>query len=441
LKQIAKKILICISILLKTVPLNARPAPESFADTVEKLIPSVVNISSSDLAVIGYFPQVKEALGSGFIIDEKGTILTNYHIVNGFEEVTVILHDESKYKAEVIGGDEISDIALLKIKTEKDLKPVEIGDSNDIRIGDWVLAIGNPFGFGNTVTAGILSAKARSLNADTYLDYFQTDAAINSGNSGGPLFNINGEVIGVNSAIASPSPMPINVGIGFAVPINSIKNVIRDLKIYGEVRRGRLGISILDINPNIQEVLNLKTNEGVFIMEVVKNSPAHKDGIKSGDVIIKYNDKTIENTNDLIKELATSSIDDEVSLTIIRNGKKQEITTTISSENNLKERAVFSNENTKLVKELGVKATPINKEIRAIYGLEDTLEGLFITQVKPGSIVMLRPGNIILKANNNKIKDINDLEQEIEVSKQADDYLTLVIANEIGTKLLSIKLD
>ena len=335
-------------------PAVARPAPDSFADLAAKLLPAVVNVSSSQTITartrrggggpeMPIFPpgspfeqffkdflnkqrpgqrggdndQPKperraQSLGSGFIIDASGLVVTNNHVIEGADEISVILQDNTTLKAEVVGRDESGDIALLKVKSDKPLPTVDFGDSSAMRVGDWVLAIGNPFGLGGSVTAGIVSARGRDIHQGQYDDFIQTDAAINRGNSGGPLFNMDGQVIGINTAIFSPSGG--SIGIGFSIPSNMAKNIVAQLKEYGRPRRGWLGVKIQQVTPDIAESLGLKDASGAMIAGVTDGGPADKAKLRNGDVILKFDGQPVKEMHNLPRIVADSSVGKEVPL-------------------------------------------------------------------------------------------------------------------------------
>ena len=308
-----KKILI-LFIFINFSFVYAKPVPESFADLAEKLMPSVVNISTTQTVrtTTNQFPfqfppgspfgemfkdferpteRKASSLGSGFVIDEKGIVITNNHVIANAEDILVRV-GEKEYKAKVIGADPYMDIAVIKMETKDNFKPVTFGDSSKARVGDWVVAIGNPFGLGGTVTSGIISARNRQIGLTRYEDFIQTDASINQGNSGGPLFNMKGEVIGINTAIIAPGQSG-SIGIGFAIPANAASNVIDQLIKFGETKRGWLGVRIQEVSKEIAEVEKLKKPEGALVASVGKNSPAEKAGIKAGDIILEFDGKRI----------------------------------------------------------------------------------------------------------------------------------------------------
>jgi len=321
---------------------NAKNAPESFADLAEKLMPSVVNISTTQTIVtnINPFPfefppgspfedMFKEfstpqkrkasALGSGFIIDAKGIVVTNKHVIQGAEDIMVTVNGEKEYEAKIIGADPLSDLAVLEIQSKDKFVPVKFGDSDKARIGDWVIAIGNPFGLGGTVTSGIISARNRSIGLSRYEDYIQTDASINQGNSGGPLFDMNGDVIGINTAILGQSG---SIGIGFAIPSNSAKKVIEQLIEFGETKRGWLGVRIQIVTKEIADVEKLNKPRGALVASVADNSPSNKAGIKAGDIILEFNGVLINEMKELPKIVAQTEVGKTVEVKVWRNGKE-----------------------------------------------------------------------------------------------------------------------
>ena len=332
----------CFILFLSISIANAKSAPDSFANLAEKLSPSVVNISTTTVIEqrnreIPSFPpgspfedffkqfekpngkkRKAQSLGSGFIIDETGYVITNNHVIDNAEKIMVILYDDTSFEARVVGKDPKTDVALLKIEPKKTkLNAVKFGNSNDLRVGDWVMAIGNPFGFGGTVTAGIVSARGRNLSG-SYDDYIQTDASINRGNSGGPLFDMNGKVVGINTAIFSQSGG--SVGIGFAVSSNLAKQVTDQLKEFGRTKRGWLGVLIQEISKEIADSLGMESAKGALVSSATEGGPAEKAGVKTGDVILKFNNIAIENMKELPKVVAGTPVGKSVPLVILRNG-------------------------------------------------------------------------------------------------------------------------
>ena len=336
-----KKILFLLVILNFSLA-SAKPVPESFADLAEKLMPSVVNISTTQTVktTTNQFPfqfppgspfgemfkdferpteRKASSLGSGFIIEENGIVITNNHVVANAEDILVRV-GEKEYEAKIIGADPYMDIAVIKMETKDKFKPVSFGDSSKARVGDWVVAIGNPFGLGGTVTSGIISARNRQIGLTRYEDFIQTDASINQGNSGGPLFNLKGEVIGINTAIIAPGQSG-SIGIGFAIPANAASNVIDQLIKFGETKRGWLGVRIQEVSKEIADVEKLKKPEGALVASVGKNSPAEKAGIKAGDIILEFDGKRINTMKKLPNVVASTKVGKSVELKIWRNKK------------------------------------------------------------------------------------------------------------------------
>jgi len=336
--------ILLISILFVNLSffVNAKPVPQSFADLAEKLTPSVVYISTTQTVVTNVnpfpfefppgspfedmfkefgTPQTRKAsaLGSGFIIDSKGIVITNNHVIKGAEDIVVRVEGDKEYKAKVLGADPLSDIAVLKIESKEKLTSVKFGDSDKARIGDWVIAIGNPFGLGGTVTAGIISARNRDIGMSRYEDFIQTDASINVGNSGGPLFDMNGDVIGINTAILGQSG---SIGIGFAIPSNSAKKVIEQLIEFGETKRGWLGVRIQVVTKEIADVEKLDKPRGALVASVAENSPSDKAGIKAGDIILEFNGVLINEMKELPKIVAQTEVGKTVNVKVWRNQKK-----------------------------------------------------------------------------------------------------------------------
>lgn len=412
----------------------------SFADLVEVLKPSVVNISTTSVVKQrgflqqapntpygrkdpfedffkkffgGQNPQQKEfkrqGLGSGFIISQDGYVVTNNHVVERAEDIKVILEDGTEFKAEVIGKDAKTDLAVLKIEAEYDFVAVEVGNSDQLRIGDWVMAIGNPFGLGYTVTSGIISAKGRSLGLGAYDDFIQTDAPLNPGNSGGPLFNLNGEVIGVNTAISARGQ-----GIGFAIPINLASNVINQLKDSGKVVRGWLGVIIQEITPEIAEGIGLDGTNGALIAEVSPDSPADKAGLKSGDVVIKFNNQPIEEFADLTRFVGAAKPDSDVNLTIIRDGKEKVLDVKLGELKDAKKASDEPEESTD--SKIGLNVKEITPELAKKYNL-DRDSGVILFNVERGTKAYdagFRSGDIITSIDKTEINSLDDYNSAIE---------------------------
>lgn len=419
----------------------------SLADLVEKLQPAVVNIStthkpgsheaeesipgivSANPAISDYFnPQnpAQLSLGSGFIIDKDGYIITNNHVIDGAETIVVTLADNSQFDAEVVGHDSKTDIALIKIKTDNDLPTVKTGDSDKIRVGDWIVAIGNPFGLGGSVTAGIVSAKSRDIEAGPYDNFIQTDASINQGSSGGPMFNMAGEVIGINTAIFSTTGG--SMGIGFAVPINLTEFVVRELKSKGKVERGWIGLKIQPNTSDIADSLGQDEPYGVVISGVEENSAAQKAGIEAGDIITALNGETITDAKDFSRQIAETVPGSSINLSIWRNRQQRQAKLQVMKmpeEKNVPVQippaAEERKNGTAYLSEIGIEAAEISPEIIQRYQLTDSQSGLVITKVDSGSdaeVKGLRAGNLITQIDKKAVYDLNDLNTYLEEAKQ-----------------------
>ncbi len=452
-----------------TLNSNSQSIPGSFADLAERLMPSVVNISTTQTVVTrsnpfpGFefppgspfgdmfkefgTPQERQssALGSGFIIDEKGIVVTNNHVIDGAEDIVVQVNGEKKFNAKVIGADPLSDIAVLQLDTQEKFTPVKFGDSDKARIGDWVIAIGNPFGLGGTVTSGIISARNRSIGLSRYEDYIQTDASINSGNSGGPLFDMNGDVIGINTAILGRSG---NVGIGFSIPSNSAKIVIDQLIEFGETKRGWLGVRIQDVTKEIAEIENLDEPRGALVASVAPNSPSEKAGVKAGDIILEFNGERIQEMKELPIIVARTEVGKKVKVKIWRN--KKEITKTITlGRLETSEDFKVAEKDTSLKEEkiesLKITVRKLSKEDIKTRNLPNQTSGLVITQIDNNSplVTSIEVNSIILEAQKKKIKSSDDLNQAVKkVLESNQKTILLVIYNSQNQRrYIGIKLD
>jgi serine protease Do len=367
------------------------------------------------------------SLGSGFVIDPSGIVITNNHVIADANEVTVIFTDGQKLKADVIGKDEKVDVAVLKVKPDKPLKAVKFGDSEKTRVGDWVLAVGNPFGLGGTVTAGIISARHRNIDSGPYDNYFQTDAAINKGNSGGPLFNMAGEVIGINTAILSPSGG--SIGIGFATPAATVLPVIDQLQKFGETRRGWLGVRIQNVDDTIAESLNLGQLRGALVAGTDDKGPAKAAGLKAGDVIIKFDGTDIKESRDLPKIVASEPVGKEVEIVVMRQGKQIAKTIKLGRlEENEKQVALASKHDETgkkaaagpVQKALGMEFSSLTDELRQKFSIKSTVAGVVITDVDPDSSAAekhVQSGDVIVEINQEPVKDPADLSKKIEALK------------------------
>ena len=458
---------IVFSLNLQTYSIS-QSVPESFADLAEKLMPSVVNISTTQTVVTSSNPfpfqfppgspfedMFKEfgtpqerkasALGSGFIISEKGLVVTNKHVIQDAEDIIIRVNGDKEYKAKVVGSDPLSDIAVLQLETTEKFVPVKFGNSDKARIGDWVIAIGNPFGLGGTVTSGIISARNRSIGLSRYEDYIQTDASINSGNSGGPLFDMNGDVIGINTAILGRSG---SIGIGFSIPSNSAKIVIDQLIEFGETKRGWLGVRIQDVTKEIAEIEKLDEPRGALVASVAQNSPSDKAGVKAGDIILEFNGEKIKEMKELPIIVARTKVGKKVKVKIWRN--KKEIVKTITLGRLETSEDFKVTEKTKPLKEQGIEnlkisVREINKEDIKARNLPNQTTGLVITKIENDSplINTLEINSIILEAQKKKIRTVNDLNQAVnQVLKSNQKTILLVIYNSQNQRrYIGIKLD
>ncbi|MBG0801303.1 MAG: Do family serine endopeptidase [Methylocystis silviterrae] len=384
------------------------------------------------------------SLGSGFVIDPSGIVITNNHVIADANEVTVILNDGQKLKAEVLGKDQKVDVAVLKVKPEKPLKAVKFGDSDKAKVGDWVLAVGNPFGLGGSVTAGIVSARNRNIDSGPYDNYIQTDASINKGNSGGPLFNMDGEVIGINTAILSPSGG--SVGIGFATPANTVEPVIEQLQAFGETRRGWLGVRIQNIDDAIAETLSLGATRGALVAGVDDKGPSKPAGLKVGDVIVKFDGKPIKESRDLPKLVAATPVGKDVELVVVRSGKEQTKTVKLgrledgekvaSKDGGDKEKSESGGDGSSQ-SVLGLELSRLSDALRSRYQIKDTVKvGVVITAVDPRSEAAekrLQAGEVLLEVNQEAVSDPADVLKKIKTLKGAGKKTALlIVANGQG---------
>ena len=377
-------------------------------------------------------PQRQGGLGSGFIIDRDGTILTNYHVVDGADKITVTLSEGQSFTAKVLGRDQKTDIAIIKIDAQQDLPAVSLGDSDQLEVGEWVMAIGNPFGLDHTVTAGIVSAKGRHIGDGPYEDFIQTDASINPGNSGGPLINLRGEVVGINTAIFSQSGG--NIGIGFAIPTNLVKDLLPQLKAKGKVVRGFLGTTIQKITPDIAESMGLKQANGALVADVAKDGPAERAGIKTGDVIVAFDGKEIKDSTDLPLQVARLAPGKRVQVKILREGKELTLPITVGE---FKDSEVVASGETG---ELGLTVEKVTPQVAEELGLK-RMEGLVITEVKPGSAAEdggLQTGDVITEINRHPVSTMADFRRETAKAGKGQSVLFLVRRGQ-GSLFLALK--
>ncbi len=422
--------------------------PGSFAELAKKASPSVVNVSTVKIVKgRGQTPMMpfgpndpfrdfferffrdqmprdfkQQSLGSGFIIDRDGYILTNNHVVEKSDEIRVRLADEREFAAKIVGRDPKTDLALIKIEADRPLVPLPLGDSDGLEVGEWVVAIGNPFGLGHTVTAGIVSAKYRHIGAGAYDNFIQTDASINPGNSGGPLLNRSGEVVGINTAIYSQSGG--SIGIGFAIPVNMAKDLVPQLK-KGKVTRGWLGVVVQKITPELKEKLKLKDDRGALVADATAGSPADKGGIKRGDVIVSFDGKEIKDTSDLPYAVASTPVGKTVVVEVFRKGQRKSLQVKIGE---LKEQREEQEEEPVARPSLGMTLEEITPDLAKNYGLSDTT-GLVVVQVVEGSAAAeagIRQGDVILEIDQEAIKDLESFERKIEGYKKGDTALLLI---------------
>jgi serine protease Do len=474
--------------VVASVPASAR-GPEGIADVAEKVIDAVVNISTSQTVEAksggaegrGAMPQLPpgsqfeeffddffknrkgpgggskggdrgadkggdlqprktNSLGSGFIVDTSGIVVTNNHVIADADEINVIMNDGTKFKAELVGVDKKTDLAVLKFKPAKPLIAVKFGDSDKLRLGEWVVAIGNPFSLGGTVTAGIVSARNRDINSGPYDSYIQTDAAINRGNSGGPLFNLDGEVIGVNTLIISPSGG--SIGIGFAVPSKTVAGVVDQLRQFGELRRGWLGVRIQQVTDEIAESLNIKPARGALIAGVDDKGPAKPAGIEPGDVVVKFDGKDIKEPKDLSRTVAATAVGKEVDVVVIRKGAEETRKVTLGrlddGDKAVQASAKSQPEPEKLVtqKALGLDLATLSKDLRSRYKIKDTVKGVVITNVDGTSDAAekrLSPGDVVVEVAQEAVSNAADVKKRVDqLKKDGKKSVLLLVANTEG---------
>ena len=421
----------------------------SFADLAARVSPAVVNIKVSSIAKTDFPDQLgenfpfpgfrvpipeqphqyrRQGSGSGFIIRKDGLILTNNHVVENAQEITVTLNDKQQYKAKILGRDPKTDLAVIKIDGKASLPAATLGNSDALRVGDWVMAIGNPFGLTNTVTTGVVSAKGRMIGAGPYDDFIQTDASINPGNSGGPLFNMAGEVIGINTAIFSQSGG--NIGIGFAIPANLVKNLVPELETKGTVTRGWLGVSVQPMTPDLARSFGVDKEQGALVGDVVAQSPADKAGIKRGDVIVGYDGKKIEESSSLPSLVASTPVGKTVPVEIMRDGKMTTVSVAISKLNDQAAAVNLKQEKA----EWGLAMQNMPPEERTRMGLPGN-EGVLVTAVMPESPAAnanVQAGDIILQINQVPVSTVQGVRNEVAKAK-GDKPLLLLLRRADGS--------
>ena len=461
-------VLLALALLLSW-PAAARDAPETFADLAEELLPSVVNISTTQVVQRRERPDIPQAppgspfedffreffernqpensprrratsLGSGFIVDPRGFVVTNNHVISEADEVKVILADDTQHEATVIGRDPKTDLALLKIDAGRELPALPWGDSRSARVGEWVVAIGNPFGLGGSVTAGIISARQRDINAGPYDSFLQTDASINRGNSGGPLFNMDGEVIGVNTAIFSPSGG--SVGIGFSIPSEIASRVITQLRDFGRTKRGWLGVRIQSVTDEIAESLGLSAASGALVASVSPEGPAELGEIEAGDVILSFNGQPIEEMRDLPRIVADTDIGRSVPVEVWRRGEVQVLSVEVGELD--EEQPVLASATagvdddeaeTGVVDSLGLTLSSITTASRTDFNLSEDIRGVLVTDVaadSPAAEKGLRPGDVILEVSQEEVLSPAQVAAKVTEAEQADRRSVLLLVNRDG---------
>jgi serine protease Do len=458
------KNLCAILVLAVAAPALARPAPDSFADLAAKLLPTVVNIATSQtlkappqtampqlppgspledlfknfLGPKQGQPRHVTSLGSGFIIDPSGFIVTNNHVIEDSEQVTVTLNDGTSLPARVVGRDVKTDLAVLKVNPKKPLPATRFGDSDKARIGDWVIAIGDPFGIGSTVTAGIVSARNRNINAGPYDDFIQTDAPINRGNSGGPLFNMDGDVIGINSQIFSPSGG--SVGIGFAIPANLAREVTGQLRSFGIARRGWIGVRIQQLTAEIAEGMGLANSNGALVADVTRGGPADKAGLVNGDLVTGFDGKAVGDDRALPRIVADTPIGKTVNIDVLRKGKKQTLRITVLklADDNKPDKPVKAPpqiKNQPKLAQLGLTLGPLDGAARGKFKIAPNVQGVVVTAVEAGSPAgekNVRPGDVIVEVASQPMKTPQDVAKKVDADAKSGKKVELILINRGG---------
>jgi serine protease Do len=462
-------LLVAVGLVASPWAAGAAPPPVTFADIVERVAPAVVNISTTKAIARGQMPDMpfpepppgspfedffreffdqdrapeqmprrQSSLGSGFVVDPEGFVVTNNHVIAEADEIQVVFNDETTYDATLVGRDTKTDLALLKIEVDHPLQAVTFADSDTVRVGDWIIAIGNPFGLGSTVTAGIVSARSRDIRAGPYDDFLQVDAPINRGNSGGPSFNLEGKVIGINTAIFSPSGG--NVGIGFAIPSNLAVPVIESLKEDGRVKRGWLGVRIQTVTDEIAESLGLDGAAGALVASVTPDGPAEAAKIEPGDVILEFDRKKIDRMRGLPRIVAETPIGKEVEVNLWRRGEQQTVTVTLGELPEEDELAALTESGADTptsaqIDSLGVTVATITNELRARYELGEAVNGVVIVEVRdggPAGAESLRPGDVIVEVGQEEVNSPPEVTSKVNQAQQEDKKSVLLLIDRQG---------
>jgi len=427
--------------------------PQGYADLAERLLPMVVNISTSqtlrlddffkDFMERGNRPRRVQSLGSGFVIDPAGFIVTNNHVIDGADEITVILSDKTSLPATLVGKDDKTDLALLKVNSKQPLSVAKFGDSDKSRVGDLVMAIGDPFGLGGTVTTGIVSARNRDINSGPYDDFIQTDAPINRGNSGGPLFNMDGEVIGINSAIYSPSGG--SVGIGFAIPANAAKNVLAQLRSTGKIQRGWLGVRIQQVSDEIAESMGLEKARGALIAGMTDGGPAAKAGLQNGDVVLNFDGRAVADERALPRMVAEAQIGKTVSVEVLRKGQRKTMPITVqrlaedekvaSADPKNASKTPTAPKAPPAVANLGLSLAPMSQDARRRFHLDAKVDGVVVTDVaadSPAGQKNMRAGDVITEVAQQKVTSPDDVGARIDAERKAGHKVVLLQVSRGG---------
>ena len=461
LTRATRTVVLAAAMVLAPQATGARPAPDSFADLANKLLPMVVNIATTQTLKSGpqvgleippdsplqdlfkdflgpqNVPRHVTSLGSGFIIDTAGLVVTNNHVIENADQITVTLNDGTSLPAKLIGRDDKTDLALLKVQPKKPLPAAHWGNSDTARIGDWVIAIGNPFGLGSTVTAGIVSARNRDIAAGPYDDFIQTDAPINRGNSGGPLFDMDGNVVGVNSAIFSPSGG--SVGIGFSIPANLAHQVIDQLHKFGTVRRGWLGVRVQGVNDDLAEGFGLSSRTGALVAEVSGNGPAAHSGLHKGDLIVRFDGKPVGDNRALPRLVADTPVGKKVSIEYLRGGQKMTAQVVLGklpgSGNPAPKKPPAPPKGSKHHPSLGLSLAAIDGEARAKYRIGKDVQGVVITAVDPrgpAAEKSIRPGDVIVEVQNQAVRSPDEVSKRVEADAKAGKKVEVMLLNRGG---------